>query len=391
MDSKKSLAIKLIIIFGIVSLFGDIIYEGTRGVIGPYLKILGANALIVGFISGFGEFIGYLFRLFSGYFSDRTGAYWLFTFIGYGMIAFIPALSFANIWQIAGLFIIMERIGKALRSPARDTIISHLTKRIGSGFAFGLHELLDQVGAIAGPLIFAFAFLNKETVLIDDYKMTFTFMWVPFILLILALIFLGIPFLVKMAIFLGNLKSTYQLPEKENLLSPSSPKLNPIPEATNSAKITLGGYSQPEMIIKIYQNGSFIREIATQPDGSFLVDNFSLAPGKNEIYAVAFNQKGASSKPSDKLFIVFDNTPPKITISEPEDNAHIYSFDGRVQIRGEVDEEATLTLNQKLVILDANNKFSQSLSLSEGKNELKFVAVDMAGNQTEKILTLYRE
>ncbi|MBC7128151.1 MAG: MFS transporter [Thermoplasmatales archaeon] len=189
MDSKKSLAIRLIIIFGIVSLFGDIVYEGTRGVIGPYLKILGANAVIIGFIAGFGEFVGYLFRLFSGYFSDRTRAYWLFTFIGYGMIAFIPALSFANIWQIAGAFIIMERIGKALRSPARDTIISHLTKSVGSGFAFGLHELLDQVGGIAGPLIFAFAFLNKENVLVDDYKLTFKFMWIPFTLLILALIF----------------------------------------------------------------------------------------------------------------------------------------------------------------------------------------------------------
>ncbi|MEM1514024.1 MAG: MFS transporter [Candidatus Thermoplasmatota archaeon] len=189
MNSRKSLAIKLIIIFGIVSLFGDIIYEGSRGVVGPYLKILGANALIVGFIAGFGEFIGYLFRLFSGYFSDRTGAYWLFTFIGYTMIAFIPMLSFANIWQIAGLFIIMERIGKALRSPARDTIISHLTKRVGSGLAFGLHELLDQVGAVAGPLIFAFAFLNKENVLIIDYKLTFTFMWIPFVLLIFALLF----------------------------------------------------------------------------------------------------------------------------------------------------------------------------------------------------------
>ncbi|MBC7080685.1 MAG: MFS transporter [Thermoplasmatales archaeon] len=188
MDSKKSLAIKLIIIFGIVSLFGDIIYEGTRGVTGPYLKILGANALIVGFIAGFGEFMGYLFRLFSGYFSDKTGAYWFFTFIGYSMIAFIPLLSIANMWQIAGFFIIMERIGKALRSPARDTIISHLTKRVGSGFAFGLHELLDQIGGVIGPLIFTFTLLNREAS-VGDYKITFAFMWIPFIFLIFALFF----------------------------------------------------------------------------------------------------------------------------------------------------------------------------------------------------------
>ena len=188
MASENSTALRIIILFGIVSLLGDIIYEGTRGVVGPYLKILGGNALIVGFVFGLGEFFGYLLRLFFGYFSDKTKAYWFFIFIGYGMLAFIPLLSVANIWQIAGAFIITERIGKAIRSPARDTVISSFKKRVGSGFAFGLHEFFDQIGALIGPLIFAFAFLNRDVV-IDDYKKTFTFMWIPFIFLIIVLIF----------------------------------------------------------------------------------------------------------------------------------------------------------------------------------------------------------
>ncbi len=117
LNHKKS-AFQLIFIFGLVSLFGDMVYEGARSVNGPYLKTLGANAAIVGLVAGVAEFLGYAIRLLSGYFADKTKAYWLFTFLGYGMLISVPLLSLAGIWQIAVIFIIMERLGKALRSPA---------------------------------------------------------------------------------------------------------------------------------------------------------------------------------------------------------------------------------------------------------------------------------
>ena len=93
-DARKK-AFSLIIFFGLVSLLGDIIYEGARSVNGPYLKTLGANAALVGLIAGLGEFIGYGIRFISGYFSDKTRAYWLFAFLGYGMLIAVPLMALA--------------------------------------------------------------------------------------------------------------------------------------------------------------------------------------------------------------------------------------------------------------------------------------------------------
>jgi hypothetical protein len=152
---KRKLALQFILLLGLVSLFGDIAYEGARSVVGPFLAILGASASMVGLITGFGEFAAYAFRLFSGYIGDCTKKYWLLTIIGYALIFSIPLLAFAGYWQVAAILIIIERIGKGIRSPARDTILSHATKQVGRGFGFGIHEALDQVGAIIGPLIFS--------------------------------------------------------------------------------------------------------------------------------------------------------------------------------------------------------------------------------------------
>jgi len=147
-------AFLFIILLGVVSLFGDITYEGARSVTGPFLSTLGASAAVVGLIAGLGEFLGYALRLASGYLADRTGRYWLLVFIGYGVLLTLPMLALAPCWQVAAVFIVSERMGKAIRTPARDTILSHSTKQVGRGWGFGIHEALDQVGAIAGPLIF---------------------------------------------------------------------------------------------------------------------------------------------------------------------------------------------------------------------------------------------
>jgi MFS family permease len=183
--------LKLILLFGIVSLLGDIIYEGARGVNGPYLEILGANAVIIGFIAGAGEFLGYSIRLVSGYYSDKTKAYWVFTILGYGLLFTVPLLSLAGVWQLAALFIVSERMGKALRSPARDTILSQATKQIGTGMGFAIAEVLDQIGAIIGPLIFSIFFFLVGTSgnALSDYQMGYSFLWVPFVFLMIVLVF----------------------------------------------------------------------------------------------------------------------------------------------------------------------------------------------------------
>lgn len=163
-----------IILLGIVSLFGDITYEGARSVAGPYLYTLGANAGVVSLVAGIGEFVGYALRLASGYLVDRTKVYWLLTFIGYGLLLSIPLLAFAGYWQLAAMLIILERMGKAIRSPARDTMLSYAAKGVGRGWGFAVHEALDQVGAVIGPVVFSLVILFH-----GDYREGFTLLWIP--------------------------------------------------------------------------------------------------------------------------------------------------------------------------------------------------------------------
>ena len=167
----------VVVLLGIVSLFGDVTYEGARSVVGPYLATLGASASAVSIVAGIGEFAGYGLRLASGYLADRTGAYWLFTFIGYGLLICVPLLAFAGYWQLAAMLIILERMGKAIRNPARDTILSYAAKGVGRGWGFAVHEALDQIGAIIGPIAFSFVLLSDA-----GYREGFTLLWIPAIL-----------------------------------------------------------------------------------------------------------------------------------------------------------------------------------------------------------------
>ena len=153
---SRHVAMKFVVLLGIVSLFADMTYEGARSITGPYLAILGASGLAVGLIAGFGELVGYALRLISGYLADKTGRYWGITIFGYALnLLSVPLLALTGRWEFAAGLMITERVGKAIRTPARDAMLSHGTKVIGHGWGFGFHEAMDQTGAIIGPLIIA--------------------------------------------------------------------------------------------------------------------------------------------------------------------------------------------------------------------------------------------
>jgi len=149
-------AVTFVLLLGVVSLFSDMTYEAARSVTGPFLGTLGASAAVVGIVAGFGEFVGYGLRLGTGYLSDRTGRYWTLSFAGYLLnLVAVPLLALAGSWPLAAAFVVAERTGKALRTPARDTMLSHAAAETGRGWGFGVHESLDQVGAVVGPLLVA--------------------------------------------------------------------------------------------------------------------------------------------------------------------------------------------------------------------------------------------
>src|SRR4030042_646921 len=171
-----------IILLGIVSLFGDVTYEGARSVAGPYLATLGAGPGVVSLVAGIGEFVGYALRLASGYLVDPTKAYWPLTFIGYGLLLSIPLLAFTGYWQLAAILIILERMGKAIRRPARDTMLSYATKEVGRGWGFAVHEALYQICAVMGPIVFSLVLLFH-----GSYREGFTLLWIPALLTLVVL------------------------------------------------------------------------------------------------------------------------------------------------------------------------------------------------------------
>jgi len=151
---RRRSALRFIVCLGVVSLFADMTYEGAHSIIGPYLKDLGASAFQVALIAGIGEMLAASLRLFSGRFADRTRAYWTITFAGYAMnVVAVPALAFAGNWLMAAILIVCERTGKAMRGPARDVLLSGATADVGHGWGFGLHSIMDQTGAVIGPLL----------------------------------------------------------------------------------------------------------------------------------------------------------------------------------------------------------------------------------------------
>ncbi|ADL41743.1 major facilitator superfamily MFS_1 [Caldicellulosiruptor obsidiansis OB47] len=180
----------LIIIFGIISMLGDVIYETARSANSQYLNLLGVSAAQVGLVFGIGEFLGYFLRLVAGSLSDKSGKHWIFMFLGYGMLLVVPLMGFSMNWKILFVLILMERIGKALRSPAKDTILSCVAeKEAGVGFAFGLQEALDQIGAFIGPLILTMFFHFSGKNGITQYQLGYKSLFIPFVILMLFLIY----------------------------------------------------------------------------------------------------------------------------------------------------------------------------------------------------------
>lgn len=179
---KRNRALRFVIGIGIVSLFADFTYEGGRSIVGPYLAVLGVGPVFVGAVAGLGEFLGYGVRLFAGRYVDRTRRNWQVMGTGYTLnLLAVPALALAPVAWLAGLLVFMERIGKGIRNPAKDALLSRAGRELGHGYAFGLHEFLDQLGAVIGPLVVAAA------VAYAGYRLGFAVLIVP---ALLALFFL---------------------------------------------------------------------------------------------------------------------------------------------------------------------------------------------------------
>jgi MFS family permease len=185
MSLSRQDAFRFVWLIGLVSLFSDMTYQGAHGNAGPYLALLGAGGTVVGIVAGAGEFVNYTLRLLFGYWADKTRAYWLIAIPGYALnLIAVPCLAFAGHWPFAAALLILERTGKGIRTPARDVMLSHAADQVGRGWAFGVHEALDQTGGMLGPLLVAaMLFFHK------GYQASFAVLAIPAACAMIILIF----------------------------------------------------------------------------------------------------------------------------------------------------------------------------------------------------------
>ncbi len=174
-------ALGFIVLTGVVSLFADMNYEGGRSVAGQYLTLLGTSAFALGLAAGLGEFIGYAVRLVSGSLADRSKKYWRFIIGGYAVqLCSLPAMAFFSGWELAIAFLFFERLGKAIRKPANDALVSFAAKQTGTGFGFGLHEAMDQIGAFLGPALFSLLlFSGPAGTELEGYRTGLLLLFIP--------------------------------------------------------------------------------------------------------------------------------------------------------------------------------------------------------------------
>ncbi len=165
----------LVLMMGLVSLFADMAHEGAWSIAGPYMAVLGASGFVVSFVAGFGELLGNGLRIFSGYLTDKTKKYWLMAGTGYLInLVSVPLMGVAGGWRAMSALIFTERVGKAVRTPARDTIISYAARKVGTGYSFGLHQAMDQLGGMVGPILISI-FLYFQL----GYKTSFILLAIP--------------------------------------------------------------------------------------------------------------------------------------------------------------------------------------------------------------------
>lgn len=204
------------------------------------------------------------------------------------------------------------------------------------------------------------------------------------ILLIIVIIFKGIPAVIKLTLFIGERKWSQEPKEKSDLVAPAPPTLQPLTEATNSASLILKGMTEGDALVKIYLNGEQIKEIEADDEGDFTIRNISLKEGKNELKARAIDKEDNESEYSSIMEIILDTEPPSLTLDSPNDGDEFFDEEKEITLKGATEKSASLYINQRLAIIDSQGSFSFTYELKEGDNEIEMRAVDLAGNQTVK-------
>lgn len=199
-------------------------------------------------------------------------------------------------------------------------------------------------------------------------------------------IFYGIPTLIKLAtVIAGVQESNRPATSTTDEVAPYPPQFSLSYEATASATIMITGFAKENTAIELMNNGDKVLETFANDQGEFRFDRVVLNQGSNTLTAKSVTKAGVSSNLSRPVEVVFDNTPPELTVSEPQSDKTFYgSLQQLLRVSGSTEPGAKIMVNERLVFVAATGDFTTQFPLAEGENNIKVVATDKAGNTTDQ-------
>ncbi len=199
---------------------------------------------------------------------------------------------------------------------------------------------------------------------------------------ILLVLFLGVPALIKFSTLLTTLKGS-DTPETKSTLAPFPPHLEIPFTATNSATINVSGYGPAGTTLQIFLNNQTFKTITLPGDGRFIIYDLNLKDGENKVTATVKNSSGLTSSPSETLLVAYKKSGPKLIVDSPNDGDKISGDKNVTEVKGKVeDNTVSVTINNRWVMINDDGSFSYTINLSNGDNQIKIIATDIANNQT---------
>jgi hypothetical protein len=199
----------------------------------------------------------------------------------------------------------------------------------------------------------------------------------------------GLKLLANLAIWVDDFRSINRTIDKNDNIPPAPPNVWAEYTATNSAYISVYGYSEPDAIITLTLNKNKTGEVIAGKDGTFVFDNVTLKEGENEINAIATDQTNNTSHPSETFKILFFSKQPKLDIGQPADGQKFSGPVKQIEVKGQTDPENRVVINGRMAVVRDDGTFVLNISLNQGDNLITVRATDIAGNsiQTEKTVS----
>lgn len=206
------------------------------------------------------------------------------------------------------------------------------------------------------------------------------------IALLVLLLIVGVPALARLTTYIGSTRQS-QTPVDDKT-APVPPLIDELPRYTKENKITITGRAEANTTLKVYLDDNKIKESAVGETSIYFIE-IALPQKRNTIWVTTEDRSKNESARSRSVIINYISEPPILEINKPGDKQNFYGDEKNIPIEGKTDNgDVAIKVNDRIVIVSSDGSFSQKIGLSEGENTITVTATDLAGNTTEKKITV---